>query len=219
MHLDYAMNELSKAFANTVLVAVNSAVATANADAMHHIIVLTNQVATLTARLSTVETAAHDRIAALEEEVFQLKAIMKAQEEGYEEEEEYEVEEEYEEEVEEEYEEEVEVKEEKPQKMYPTYNYRDVLRYYPRPTSGFHYTAVVLRSGEIADCIHSSTSSLEVRFDTIEDWIASLKDKGNGQEELYVNMYSSMNERERDAQRANWRDRRCKANTFEEERA
>ena len=210
MHLDYAMNELSKAFANTVLVAVSSAVATANADAMHHIIVLTNQVATLTARLSTVETAAHDRIAALEEEVFQLKAIMNAQEEEYEEEEEAEAE------VEAEAEAEAEAKEEKPQKKYPTYNYQDVLRYYPRPTSGFHYTAVVLRSGKLADCIHSRTKSLEVRFDTIEDWIASLKDKGDGQEELYVNMYSYMDEKEREAQRAYWRDGRCKANAPQE---
>ena len=131
------------------------------------------------------------------------------------EEEEEEEEEEVEEEVEEE-EEEAEAKEEKPQKKYPTYNYRDVLRYYPRPTSGFHYTAVVLRSGKLADCIHSRTKSLEVRFDTIEDWIASLKDKGDGQEELYVNMYSYANEKERDAQRANWRDGRCKANAPQE---
>ena len=66
----------------------------------------------------------------------------------------------------------------------------DTLRFYPLIIPGehnehalSHYTAVVL-NGKIADCMFSTTPQLEVRYDTMEEWIASLPLQ-NGT--LYIN--------------------------------
>ena len=79
MQLTYAMNEFSKALTNLVEESITHAVTNEMSNAHLQINMLREHVHELTAKLFNVEITARDRIASLEEEIFQLKMGKKEQ--------------------------------------------------------------------------------------------------------------------------------------------